>query len=381
MVKKRVVLTAAHVVFNDANLSFVTGVNWFFQRYQNPGNVEDYEPPPQIPRGWYVFDGYAAARTNDNNPGVSSPASQNLDMAALYFAEDAGRGGFSGYLVSNPGSAEWLQAGVPKTLIGYPVEGPVIFPGRMYATTPGNRNFIPVANRVFSTTDILGYPGMSGGPLCVQFTTNNASTYYPVAIFLGGSGQTIVRAIDGAAADLINRAELTSYTGGNSTGGGVIVISPNFGTNVFGLGYMQVRLGPPLVLPAGGAWRVPARNIGYTSDPNLRIPLAGGPFSIEFKAVPGWLPPTNQPTIISPDQVIILDENYQETGPSLSYGRTEGLRLFGSSGLNYRIDSATSLAPTNWTVLTNLTLSGDSQGIGGTLPTKVGNRFFRAARP
>jgi len=104
-----VVLTAAHVVFDDSTLSYVARVRWFFQREKG-----EFEPPAQTPRGWYVFSGYAAARTNDNTPGVSSPASQNLDVAALYFLEDAGRGGQSGYLVSEPGATEWLQAGALK---------------------------------------------------------------------------------------------------------------------------------------------------------------------------------------------------------------------------------------------------------------------------
>jgi len=55
---------------------------------------------------------------------------------------------------------------------------------------------------------------MSAGPLCVQFTND---TLLPAAVYLGGSAQTIVRAIDGGVADLINRADVTANTGDNNT--------------------------------------------------------------------------------------------------------------------------------------------------------------------
>src|SRR5207245_1648813 len=59
---------------------------------------------------WYVNVGYAAQRSNDlrngTSPGYSTPESQALDAAALYFSETdyantPGRGGFGGYLFSN----------------------------------------------------------------------------------------------------------------------------------------------------------------------------------------------------------------------------------------------------------------------------------------
>jgi hypothetical protein len=47
--------------------------------------------------------------------------------------------------------------------------------------------------------------------------------------------------------------------------------------------------------------------------------------------------------------------------------------------LGYRIDQADSLgASTDWTLLTNITLTTNSQLIGGTEPTKSATRFFRA---
>src|SRR5206468_9754044 len=72
-----------------------------FERYH-----DRLEPVPQIPRGWYIFEGYASQRQLDQSPGISTPDSQNLDAAAMYFLEDAGRGGYGGYLSSDARSEE-----------------------------------------------------------------------------------------------------------------------------------------------------------------------------------------------------------------------------------------------------------------------------------
>ena len=100
----------------------------------------------------------------------------------------------------------------------------------MHSTTPADLNFTAVndsAGKVFVTTDIQSFPGNSGGPLCVL--TNGV--YYPAAIYLGGVDEARVRAINGAVADLINRAEVSSFTGDNSTGGGVVILTAGSGSS------------------------------------------------------------------------------------------------------------------------------------------------------
>ena len=237
VVKRRVVLTAAHVVFNDASLSFVKQSWWFFQRHR-----DDFDPIPQTPRGWYVFEGYAAQRARDASPGVSSPASQNLDAAALYFLEDAGRGGYGGYLVSETEPNTWLLGSVQKLLVGYPVEGvPETDRGRMHRVAPMNYSFEPIGNQVYRTTGLKSYAGNSGGPLCVLYPNGR---YYPAAIYLGGSGQSVVRAIDPDVVDLINRAEITASTGDNQVGGGAESFGPRDDQTGFAPGRLQVDLGP-----------------------------------------------------------------------------------------------------------------------------------------
>ncbi len=84
VVQSDVVLTAAHLVFNDQTLSYVSTANFFFRE-----EAGYYEPEPLAARGWYILSGYAAQRTNDLIGGLapdqSSPQSRNLDVAALYF--------------------------------------------------------------------------------------------------------------------------------------------------------------------------------------------------------------------------------------------------------------------------------------------------------
>ena len=72
-----VVLTAAHVVFDDRALTYLpaSGVKWFFQRHAGV-----YEPAPQTPRGWVVLGGYAAQRTADATPGVTAGAPRGVTM-------------------------------------------------------------------------------------------------------------------------------------------------------------------------------------------------------------------------------------------------------------------------------------------------------------
>ena len=383
-VKPRVVLTAAHVVFNDQTFSFVSPPQWLFQRHEGT-----HEPPPQTARGFYVLSGYASARTNDS-PGFSSLLAHSLDVAALYFNEDAGRGGSSGYLVSEapPAGTEWLMQltapGQSKLLMGYPVETPdqALIPGRLYSTPvlSGPVGFGREFERVFSTTDLHGYPGMSGGPLCVPFTNG---VYYPAAVYVGGAGQkTVVRAIDGGVASMIEQAEKTAYSGDNHTGGGVILINPIATPGTFSTGYVRVALGPPAAVSAGGAWRVPERNIPYTSDPNVRIPLSSGAFTIEFKPLAGWQSPSNQPSAVNANQVIILPENYEELPSRLSLQANGRLSLSGAQGLAYRIESSTNLALTNWTTITHVTFTATNvTNINVFGPGGSGRRFFRGIRP
>ena len=129
-VQTNVVLTAAHLVFNDETLSYVSGVYWFLQK-----ETPSYTPSPFTARGWYVLSGYAAERTNDLDGGLagpdqSTPQSRNLDVAALYFLSPVAGGSYGGYLPSDAVPNPWLTGTAEKMLVGYPVDG------SLYGFTP-----------------------------------------------------------------------------------------------------------------------------------------------------------------------------------------------------------------------------------------------------
>ncbi len=190
-VLSNVVLTAAHLIFNDQTLSYVNRAHWFFRRDVGVG-----EPQPQAARGFYVLTGYAAQRTNDLNSGYSpdqsTPPSRNLDVAALYFLEPVAGGGYGGYLPSDAAPNTWLTSTALKMLVGYPVDGSQfgdasIVPGRMYQTDPQPYPLslatdpVPGQQQVYLAPWFLSYPGNSGGPLYVQLN----GYYYPAAVYLG----------------------------------------------------------------------------------------------------------------------------------------------------------------------------------------------------
>lgn len=204
VVRSRVVATAGHVVFDDVTLAATTGVRWYFQRQQGV-----HEPLAKTPRGYYLLSGYAAQRVAEHTPGTATPQSQHLDAAALYFLEDASRGGYSGYLSSDSAVNEFVVSAALKTLVGYPLDGIALADqGSMHATPLANIEFASAYGQTYTTTDIRSSGGNSGGPLCVQHASGD---YYPAAIYLGGSSQMVVRAIDSAVVALFKAAEVVLY--------------------------------------------------------------------------------------------------------------------------------------------------------------------------
>lgn len=305
VVKPRVVATAGHVVFDDGRLTYATGLQWLFQRDRG-----SYEPKPQTPHGSYVFAGYAAQRAADNSPGESTPASQQLDAAAIYFLEDAGRGGYCGFLASDATDNEFLTSPALKTLVGYPVDG--VAPasqGRVHATTPTNITFTRVPGtttagapyRLFGTNMIRSSGGNSGGPLCVQF---EGGAYYPAGIYLGGTGQTVVRAIDSAVIDLFSRAEISANSGGNNSGNAGIpqVITPGSISTLSG-GSVRVNLD----LGSGG-WRIGSGD--FLAGGATRNNLAPGTYTVTFKAVSGYATPAAKQATVTSGQLTITSGSY-----------------------------------------------------------------------
>ena len=320
VVKARVVATAAHVVWDDGTLSTVQGLQWLFQRHAGT-----YEPKPLTPRGFYLFDGYAAQRQVDNSPGNSSPQSQNLDVAALYFNESAGRDGFSGFLASDLTANEFLLSSASKMLVGYPVDGiSAANQGIMHATAAANVSFTNPYARTFATADIHSFGGNSGGSLCVQHTNGN---WYPAAIYLGGTNQTIVRSIDSAVIDLFNRADVSGNGGANNTGGGITQTSVSVFGSTANPGALKVLIQPTGAANAGAGWCL-SPETSYRVNGAQKSGLNAGSYVLQLSTVAGYQAPTTQNVSVTGGQLSTITFTYaalptpQETWRQTYFGVT-----------------------------------------------------------
>ena len=306
VVKRRVVATAGHVVFDDGSLSFITDLQWLFQRHS-----PEYEPTPQTPRGFYLAAGYADARQQPGvEPGVGTPQSQDLDYAVLYFQEEAGRGGVSGFLASDGmDENEFLSSSADKMLAGYPVDGiPGEDVGKMHATPVFDTPLTPAFGETWTTSDIHGMGGISGGPL---FTRHSNGSFYPAAIYLGGAGQTVVRAIDSDVVELFLRAETSGNGGENNTGGGITHTSVAGNLNDSQPGALQVLLDPPAVNGSGAGWQlVPEQRWRPGGSRNFN--MSPGTYSLQFRAVEGFEAPAPQAVVVTGGQLTTVTFTYRE---------------------------------------------------------------------
>jgi sugar lactone lactonase YvrE len=305
-VETNVVLTAAHLVFNDQTLSYVSQAYWFFQE-----EAGVFEPEPLQARGWYVLSGYASQRTNDVlgglSPDQSSPQSRNLDVAALYFASPAAGGGYGGYLPSDATPNTWLTSMAEKMLVGYPVDGSQfdvanIVHGQMYEIGPQpyplSQATDPLADQqVYTASWMLSYPGNSGGPFYVRFD----GYYYPAGVYLGTLFNGVVpyasavRAFDSNVVSLVTMAAALGDSGTNNSGGGVITIIPT-GVSSSHPAYLLMTLGPPAAVAAGAAWEFinqPAKDY-LSASQSVQELSSSATVGLQFLPVAGWNLPTNQ---------------------------------------------------------------------------------------
>ena len=297
VVRSRVVATAGHVVFDDVTLAATTGLRWYFQRQQGVN-----EPVPMTPRGYCLMSGYADQRATENTPGSSSPLSQNLDAAALYFLADAGRGGYSGYFASDSTVNEFMVSSALKTLVGYPLDGiAVTNQGCMHATPPANVAFAPAFGQTYTTSDIRSSGGNSGGPLCVQHASG---IYYPAAIYLGGSAQLVVRAIDSAVVALFQSAETSAGSGVGITQSDSTVIATT------SLGALQVLIEPAAARAAGAGWHIEGQAAYLPSGSQINN-LTPNNHTVSFAAVPGFIAPAPLAVTLRAGRLTTLTFTYQ----------------------------------------------------------------------
>ena len=389
-VQQNVVLTAAHLLFNDQTLAYVNQVYWYFQR-----EAGVFEPQPLLARGWYILSGYAAQRTNDLQSGLygpdqSTPQSRNFDVAALYFLSPVTLGGYGGYLSSDTSPNPWLTGTSQKMLVGYPVDGSLfgdatITPGVMYQTGPQPYSFTmatdPVTNQqVYKGTRLLSYPGNSGGPLYVQFN----GYYYPAAVYLGTLYNGVqpyasaVRAIDSNVVNMITMAATLGDSGTNNTGGGVITIIAGAGISASHPGYVQLQLAPPVAVQAGAAWRLQGDTTYSTATNYTEAVNSTNPVVVQFKPIAGWNLPTNQAVIVLPQQITTYTAFYTVTNPVMVINRGVGVGITGTTGTKYRLERRPSLSSGTWLPVKTNTLTN---GFNLLLPWPLTNgpaSFYRA---
>jgi hypothetical protein len=390
-VQTNVVLTAAHLVFNDQTLSYMSAAYWYFQQ-----EAGVFSPEPLAARGWYVLSGYATQRTNDLLGGLvpdqSSPQSRNLDVAALYFPSPVAGGGYGGYLPSDTVPNSWLTSTSLKMLVGYPVDGSLlgdasIVPAVMYQTGPQPYPLSlatdPVANQqVYTAPWFLSYPGNSGGPLYVQFN----GYYYPAGVYLGTLYNgivpyaSLVRGIDSNVVNLITRAQMLGDAGTNGTGGGVITITAGAGSGL--LAYLQVPIGPMNAVAAGAAWRV-SGTTGWSTGATFTAPLTSGQVvTLEFKPIPGWNLPTNSTVPIALGQLTVVPATYTRVvtpvPPVLTFNPASGLGITGTTGATFRLEYRTSLVSGAWLPLRTNTLGPGFNLLLPWPPTNGPAAFYRA---
>lgn len=369
VVKRRVVATAAHVVFDDGTLAYATGLQWSFQR-----DSAAYEPVPLVPRGFYIDQGYATKRIQEATPGTSSPASQDLDAAALYFSTDAGRGGFSGYLASNAVQNEWLISHRQKTLVGYPIDGiPAEDQGRIHATPPADVAFQLASGHTYKTSSLSSSGGNSGGPLCVQVDGGN---FYPAAIYLGGTGQTVVKAIDGQVIELFRRAKESADGGDDNNTGGIITVNAAVSSAYLASGGLRFNLGPAGAVGGGAGWRVGSGT--FIAGAAARTNLVPGTYTVSFKPVDGYLTPALQTVTVAAGNVTDFSAAYTLIEPAAITGAAKARAAQSVPGFAYQPSVTGTQATVSVTLsggetlaTLGLTLNAQTGRLTGT-PAKVG---------
>jgi hypothetical protein len=214
IIDQRVVLTAAHVIFDDETGTWLPVAD-FYPR--NLRLLSDVRLNPQINRhtaaGGYYWTAYAA-RAQDAGAGNSQTF--NLDAAALYYV--AGDfGDFALVHVDEPDAVGILRDPRRKTIVGYPVEAGGISAqqrGYMFQNPPGNydtwwmgyesrpetwRDQGGYWNSLYLFDYVVTYSGNSGGPVFVE---DDLGAWQQAGILVGGTAtgddepSCLIRTID-----------------------------------------------------------------------------------------------------------------------------------------------------------------------------------------
>lgn len=343
-VGQHVVLTAAHVAFDEERLVFTEEIRWQLARMH-----PDREPPPSRPRGVQVMTGYVAQRSNELTNGVAPSAGQ-LDVAALWFTEPAARSGFAGFLTSLATPSEWLNGRKKTELVGYPIAGGVECPvptGVMHHVNADNYDYVELTNQVYAVDGIRGFPGMDGGAVYTQYADGR---WFPSGVYLGvtDDGRSRVHAIDTNVFSLIRLAATYADGGTNYVQNGVInyILNPTGGSSLQSL---TVKF--PQTEASNALWKLAGQpDKLLRRGGNFRRYTAPETYWVTFTNIDcRFVPPTDIPVKMVAGQDAILTVTFTPvTPPTLTASLANGVQVMSIVDLRVQLQYSPTLPATNW---------------------------------
>ncbi len=227
-ISQKVVLSAAHVFFNEEIL------DWYLTPFQ--WNVR-HSPSNQSfdisARSYRHFSDYAeATRRFDDVPLDASQGNShemfNLDAFCLIFFEDVAFGGWAGW------GSNRITDDALKMIVGYPNLGYSSSDPRrqtMHSTSLSGspaefifQNYddrLGFTRRLYLTDDLSSGPGNSGGPVFALINFSTGIDWGVVGVFVGGNEgeDALAVGIDQAVEDLINSSITQSENGSSDDHG------------------------------------------------------------------------------------------------------------------------------------------------------------------
>lgn len=209
---------------------------------------------------------------------------------------------------------------------------------------------------------------MTGGPLCVQY---QGGSYFPAGIYVGGTTQGAVRAIDASVIGLFTRAETSANGGDNNTDGGYTQSSYNLaGTSSANLGRIKVIILPEQAATDGARWQLMPDTTFFKSGDELTGKSAGD-YKIQFRQISGYqTPPTRVVATVEAGKGTLVTYTYLKDVPPPSI--TSEASSSGTRGKWFKYEIAATNEPDSYSLQSGvlpagITLGASSGNIYGTL--------------
>ena len=179
---------------------------------------------------------------------------------------------------------------------------------------------------------------------------------YPAAIYLGGSNQTVVRAIDSDVVDLFLRAEWSGGGGGNNTSGGVTHTNAAALGSATQTGSITILIEPPeaRALSEAGWWLDgPDRTTSLKKHGWRHSGLNEGTYNLNMTPLPGFEAP--QPVQVDAETTVAHTYTYTylvlkvETTSRTASGFT--VTTAGKEGRVYTLETSRDLVGEPWSVV------------------------------